>query len=145
MGLRFTSYGPKTPGFWTKAIYYRKNEGHTLGDPTVTEKCFFSNFLIFPHKLVMFDRQNTKYATPMHVFCAMFDRKGSDPFRVHKFDLFLISVQKISYIPKKLKILVMRLCFHDLDGLNTLKHCEKCSETWNLGPWFTNYGPKTRP
>ena len=26
----------ENPGFWTKAIYYRKNEGHTLGDPTVT-------------------------------------------------------------------------------------------------------------
>ena len=34
------------------------------------------------------------------------------------------------------------LCFDDLDGLNTLKHCEKCSETWNLGPWFSSYGQK---
>ena len=37
---------------------------------------------------------------------------------------------------------VVDLCFDDLDGLNTLKHCEKCSETWNLGPWFSSYGQK---
>ena len=23
---------------------------------------------------------------------------------------------------------MVHVCFHDLDGLNTLKHCEKCSE-----------------
>jgi len=40
---------------------------------------------------------------------------------------------------------VVHLCFDDLHGLNTLKHSEKCSETWNLGPWFTSYGPETWP
>jgi len=41
----------------------------------------------------MLDLQNTKYATSMHVFRAMFDRKGVDPFRVQKFGLFFISVK----------------------------------------------------
>ena len=41
----------------------------------------------------MLDLQNTKYETSMHVFRAMFDRKGLDPLRVQKFGLFLISVK----------------------------------------------------
>ena len=41
----------------------------------------------------MLDLQNTKYATPMRVFRAMFDRKGVDPLRVQKFGLFVISVK----------------------------------------------------
>ena len=45
-------------------------------------------------KLVMLDPQNTKNATSLHVFRAMFDLKGLDPFRVHNFGLFHISVQK---------------------------------------------------
>ena len=47
----------------------------------------------------------------MHVFRAMFDRKGLDPFRVHNFGLFLISVQKITYFPKNVKMLSGRPLF----------------------------------
>jgi len=42
----------------------------------------------------MLDPQNTKNATSMHVFRAMFDRKGLDPLRVQEFGLFLIGVKK---------------------------------------------------
>ena len=55
---------------------------------------FFSNFLIFPMKLFMLDPRNTKNATSMHAFCAMFDRTGLDQFQVQKFGLFLIGVKK---------------------------------------------------
>ena len=42
----------------------------------------------------MLDPQNTKNATSMDVFRAMFDRKGLDPLRVQEFGLFLIRVKK---------------------------------------------------
>ena len=42
----------------------------------------------------MLDPKNTKYATSMHGFRTMFDRNSLDPFRVQKFGLFLICVQK---------------------------------------------------
>jgi len=47
----------------------------------------------------MLDPQNTKNATSLPVFLAMFDRKGLDPFRVHKFGLFLMRIQKIGFSP----------------------------------------------
>ena len=94
---------------------------------------FFSNVLIFPIKLDMLHLQNTKNATSMHVFCAMFDRKGLDPFRVQKFGLFVISIKNWATFPENYNCWVVDLCFDDLDGLNTFKHCEN-SETWNLGP-----------
>jgi len=42
----------------------------------------------------MLDPQNTKNATSMDVFRAMFHRKGLDPLRVQEFGLFLIGVKK---------------------------------------------------
>jgi len=88
------SYGPKTPGFWTKAIYYRKKWRPYFGRSNSDLEVFFFHILKFsPIKLVMLDPQNTKNATPMHVFRTMFDRKGLDPLRVQKFGLFFISVK----------------------------------------------------
>ena len=34
---------------------------------------------------------------------------------------------------------MVHLCFHDVDGLHTLKHCEKCSETWKKSLVKTKY------
>ena len=42
----------------------------------------------------MLDPQNTKNATLMDVFHAMFDRKGLDPLRIQEFGLFLVGVKK---------------------------------------------------
>ena len=75
-----------------------------LGQFNIDPEVFFVfNFFNFPPiKLVMLDPQNTKNATLIHVFCAMFDRKGLDSFRVHNFGLFLISVQKQAF-PQRTK------------------------------------------
>jgi len=46
----------------------------------------------------MLDLQNTKNATWMHVFRAMFDRKGLDPIRVQSLAYFsLVSKNKLFY------------------------------------------------
>jgi len=83
------SYGPKTPGFWTKAIYYRKKWRPYFGrSNSDLEVFFFRIFQFSPIKLVMLELQNTKNATWMHVFRAMFDRKGLDPIRVQSLAYF---------------------------------------------------------
>ena len=75
----------------------------SLDDPMVSQKwILLCNFEFSSIKLVMLDPQNTKNATSNHVFRAMFDHKGLDPFWVHNFGLFkfLIRVQNISFFPK---------------------------------------------
>ena len=90
----FKTYGPKKPWFWTIAIYFREKWRPYFGrSNSDLEVFFFRIFKFSPIKLVMLDPQNTKNATSLHVFRAMFDPKGLGPFRVQKFGLFLIGVK----------------------------------------------------
>ena len=40
------------------------------------------------------------------------------------------------------KLWVRDMFFYDLDGLSTLKTCEKCSKSFHLGTWITFNGQK---
>ena len=73
----------------------------------------------------MLDPQNTKNATSINVFvqfliAKVWSRSGSKSLA------YFSLVSKKSCFPKNLQLLSGD---HDLDGFNTLKHCEKCSET----------------
>jgi len=81
----------------------------------------------------MLDPQNTKNATSLPVFLAMFDRKGLDPFRVHNFGLFLNMSKKISYFPKKLKMLSGTPLFSWFRSIKHLRTLRKMLRNMKFG------------
>ena len=103
---------------------------------------FLSNFLIFPHQTRHVRPTKHKICNVNACFSCDVWSQRCGPVPGPKVWPIFHQCQKLSYFPQNYNSWVVDLCFDDLDGLNTLKHCEKCSETWNLGLWFSSYGRK---